>query len=247
MPVDRPLIDAAGRAAKWDSKGTARKDHSCADRMFAANNNVSFSTPDTFFKGMAEAPFTWGAFDKDNQPVPCFDAVRWLCSRNHAVPRRTWPAAEDRPWIPIISVWASCAPNSAGACASWAPGCTAHGSRPVSLSLPSLFLSVSFSFAFPCFIYILCASVPYARATQRTYLKNLRDPPVTDSIEWKRRHDNLLSPDQELVLLVGQPVLYLCCGARTCRHMFLGGCLCMHSCVYACALVGQTARHAVLL
>ena len=50
--------DAAGRAKEW-APGKPR-DFSCTDRMFAANIGIQFATPENFFLGQKEAPFSWG-------------------------------------------------------------------------------------------------------------------------------------------------------------------------------------------
>jgi len=53
--------DAAGRPDKWRPK--AKKDHSCADRLFAANIGVRFSTPEEYFLGLSKAPYEMPKFD----------------------------------------------------------------------------------------------------------------------------------------------------------------------------------------
>jgi bifunctional polynucleotide phosphatase/kinase len=47
--------DGAGRAKGW--KSGAKKDHSCSDRKFAANANITFHTPEEYFDKEAPAPF----------------------------------------------------------------------------------------------------------------------------------------------------------------------------------------------
>ncbi|KAL5017466.1 hypothetical protein ScPMuIL_007055 [Solemya velum] len=53
--------DAAGRAKAWEPGKP--KDFSCSDRMFATNIGIDFHTPEEFFLGEKEAPFTWGSVD----------------------------------------------------------------------------------------------------------------------------------------------------------------------------------------
>lgn len=53
--------DAAGRPKNW-SPGKP-KDFSATDRMFAANCEVSFATPEAFFLGQREAEYKWGSLD----------------------------------------------------------------------------------------------------------------------------------------------------------------------------------------
>ncbi|KAI8067927.1 Polynucleotide 5'-hydroxyl-kinase [Gongronella butleri] len=60
--------DAAGRAAGW--KKGFRKDHSCGDRKMADNLGVAFHTPEAYFLGEKEAPFTWGDFDPRSYAMP---------------------------------------------------------------------------------------------------------------------------------------------------------------------------------
>ena len=55
--------DAAGRPA-GSLQGKKKADHSCCDRMAAANIGVPFHTPEEFFFKQAEAAYGWGqAFD----------------------------------------------------------------------------------------------------------------------------------------------------------------------------------------
>ncbi|KAI7871046.1 polynucleotide kinase 3 phosphatase-domain-containing protein [Spinellus fusiger] len=64
--------DAAGREQHW--KPNAFKDHSCVDRKFADNLNITFYTPEEYFLKEPKAPFTWGSFDprhKDVQNLSC--------------------------------------------------------------------------------------------------------------------------------------------------------------------------------
>ncbi|RUS88558.1 hypothetical protein EGW08_003658 [Elysia chlorotica] len=55
--------DAAGRAKNWAPNKP--KDFSCSDRMFAANINIKFYTPEELFLGERSAPFEWGSLDPD--------------------------------------------------------------------------------------------------------------------------------------------------------------------------------------
>ncbi|CAF3921841.1 unnamed protein product [Rotaria sp. Silwood2] len=53
--------DAAGRPDKWRAK--AKKDHSCADRLFAANIGLQFYTPEEYFLGLNKASYEMPKFD----------------------------------------------------------------------------------------------------------------------------------------------------------------------------------------
>ena len=54
--------DAAGRPKGWAAGKS--KDFSAGDRMFAANLDIRFATPEAFFLGKAEHPvFTWGSLN----------------------------------------------------------------------------------------------------------------------------------------------------------------------------------------
>ncbi|EPB73055.1 polynucleotide kinase 3 phosphatase [Ancylostoma ceylanicum] len=64
--------DAAGR---HKTKIRPKKDHSCADRFFASNLGVTFSTPEEFFLGK-KTPEPWGPPNFD--PVTYLDAKKPL-------------------------------------------------------------------------------------------------------------------------------------------------------------------------
>ncbi|UJR21062.1 hypothetical protein I4U23_024162 [Adineta vaga] len=53
--------DAAGRPDKWRAK--AKKDHSCADRLFAANVDLKFYTPEEYFLGLSKATYEMPKFE----------------------------------------------------------------------------------------------------------------------------------------------------------------------------------------
>ncbi|XP_077170380.1 bifunctional polynucleotide phosphatase/kinase [Paroedura picta] len=54
--------DAAGRPPNW-APGQKKKDFSCSDRLFALNAGLPFKTPEEYFLGWKEAPFSLPAFD----------------------------------------------------------------------------------------------------------------------------------------------------------------------------------------
>ncbi|XP_070564381.1 bifunctional polynucleotide phosphatase/kinase-like [Ptychodera flava] len=56
--------DAAGRAKEW-APGKKR-DFSCGDRMFAANCQLQFYTPEEYFLNEAAAPFEWQSINPRN-------------------------------------------------------------------------------------------------------------------------------------------------------------------------------------
>ncbi|CAF1099352.1 unnamed protein product [Rotaria sordida] len=53
--------DAAGRPDKWRTK--AKKDHSCADRLFAVNIGLQFYTPEEYFLGLNKVSYEMPKFD----------------------------------------------------------------------------------------------------------------------------------------------------------------------------------------
>ncbi|CAF0782936.1 unnamed protein product [Adineta ricciae] len=53
--------DAAGRPDKWRAK--AKKDHSCADRLFAINVGLKFYTPEEYFLGLNKANYEMPKFE----------------------------------------------------------------------------------------------------------------------------------------------------------------------------------------
>jgi len=55
------LEDAAGRPKDWAPK--KKKDFSLSDRLFAINIGIRFKTPEAFFQGAKEAPYTKPSFD----------------------------------------------------------------------------------------------------------------------------------------------------------------------------------------
>ena len=59
--------DAAGRGDGW--KTGRKKDISCGDRKFASNVGLPFQTPEEYFLGEEEAPFSWGALDPKTVPT----------------------------------------------------------------------------------------------------------------------------------------------------------------------------------
>ncbi|GMS96311.1 hypothetical protein PENTCL1PPCAC_18486, partial [Pristionchus entomophagus] len=71
--------DAAGR---HQTKERARKDHSCADRLFARNIGLPFQTPEQFFEGKTKEE-VWG-------PVP-------FCPHDYAKTERTLFEPKDTP------------------------------------------------------------------------------------------------------------------------------------------------------
>nr|XP_056719440.1 bifunctional polynucleotide phosphatase/kinase [Euleptes europaea] len=54
--------DAAGRPPNW-APGHKKKDFSCSDRLFALNAGLPFKTPEEYFLGWKEAPFSLPDFD----------------------------------------------------------------------------------------------------------------------------------------------------------------------------------------
>ncbi|CAF0825136.1 unnamed protein product [Adineta ricciae] len=52
---------AAGRPDKWRAK--AKKDHSCADRLFAINVGLKFYTPEEYFLGLSKANYEMPKFE----------------------------------------------------------------------------------------------------------------------------------------------------------------------------------------
>lgn len=54
--------DAAGRPPNW-APGHKKKDFSCSDRLFALNAGLPFRTPEEYFLGWKEAPFSLPDFD----------------------------------------------------------------------------------------------------------------------------------------------------------------------------------------
>ncbi|XP_054848268.1 bifunctional polynucleotide phosphatase/kinase [Eublepharis macularius] len=54
--------DAAGRPPNW-APGHKKKDFSCSDRVFALNAGLPFKTPEEYFLGWKEAPFSLPDFD----------------------------------------------------------------------------------------------------------------------------------------------------------------------------------------
>jgi len=55
------FLDAAGRPDKWRAK--AKKDHSCADRLFAINLSLRFFTPEEYFLGLSKANYEMPKFN----------------------------------------------------------------------------------------------------------------------------------------------------------------------------------------
>ncbi|CDH59919.1 bifunctional polynucleotide phosphatase kinase-like [Lichtheimia corymbifera JMRC:FSU:9682] len=64
--------DAAGRPDQW--KEGLKKDHSAADRKFAANTGLTFYTPEEYFLKEAPAQYSWGSFSPQDylHPLPLF-------------------------------------------------------------------------------------------------------------------------------------------------------------------------------
>lgn len=72
--------DAAGREANWKPNG--KKDHSTADRKFAANIGITFYTPEEFFLKEAKAPYNLGPFIPHEYP----DSCKFLFTVNDVMP-----------------------------------------------------------------------------------------------------------------------------------------------------------------
>lgn len=62
--------DAAGRSKNWAVKKP--KDHSLADRLFAVNVGLKFYTPEEYFLGAREAPYSMPKFNPRNVVTPDF-------------------------------------------------------------------------------------------------------------------------------------------------------------------------------
>ncbi|KAI9021725.1 polynucleotide kinase 3 phosphatase-domain-containing protein [Phycomyces nitens] len=83
--------DAAGRQDGWKPK--VKKDHSCADRKFAANIGIEFKTPEEFFLNEPKAPFTWGPFDPHIIDKDATLSIPKLGSEPHVVVFVGYPAS----------------------------------------------------------------------------------------------------------------------------------------------------------